>query len=215
MKPIQLLSIVLFFSCLAFFSCETPEEPFKKQELGLEELLEVVVDMPEFQVYNLTRYEAIEALLKKRKAISKKEFRWVADIHAKFPTLDKLQNEASDRVKVQYHDLTTIDVSNGDKDAEMQFDLFLSALRAQYIYEIDDLTEVLLTLHSQDPPEKTWGECMTWCFQYAKTEQNSLFNTCMNIQGGLPEWESSCRQKANSAFRYLLRGCASACPQDE
>lgn len=215
MKPIQILPILLLCSALFFFSCEEANEPFAKQELSLTELLVVVEEMPEFQEYNVASYKALEGILKKRKDISKKEFNWVANIHAKFPTLDKLKNEASEEVLLRYHDLTTIDVKNGDEEMGRQFDTFLTILQEKYIYQIDDLTEVLFTLNSQDPPEKTWGECMTWCFQYAKNEKNSFFNSCMNKQGGLPSWESSCRQEAAFAFRYLLRGCASACPQDE
>lgn len=210
MQSLKTLSLIIIFFSFSFYGCQE-EEPFEKKELNHSELLDIVRVMPEFQLYANNSLEAVDQLIKRRKEISEKEFIWVADIHAKHLTLENLRTDASEKVIERYQDLTTINVLEGDKVANSQFEIFLSAIQEKYIYQINDLTEVLFTLKREGSIEKKWGECMSWCFLWAGTQEQALFNDCINASTA----ELSCRNESSFAFRYFLRGCTSGCPQDE
>ncbi|MEM8889727.1 MAG: hypothetical protein AAGD28_17260 [Bacteroidota bacterium] len=214
MKTLRLLSLALL--SLLFFACEQeilPEKPL----LNKDELLYHVAESDEYQQY-LTEFRIeTQAILKKKREISKKEFELVRSLHQSYPLLEDFRSAADENLYSTYKKLTGIDLLSRNSLVQQKFEVFLQKLKEEIRYEDSDLQDVMFQLESNifGEVEKTALSCTVWCMGSAAQYRQLVYNRCRQPVGGLSEPESFCQEEARFAFTYYLRGCLSGCSQHE
>ena len=214
MKTLPLFSLALL--SLLFFACKQeilPEKPL----LNKDELLVHIAESEEYQAY-LTEFRIeTQAIIQKKREISKKEFELVKSLHQSYPLLEDFRAAADESLYSTYKKLTGIDLLSRNSVSQQKFEIFLSKLKEEIRYKASDLQDVMFQLESNifGEVEKTALGCSVWCMGSAAQYRQMVYYRCMEPVGGLSEPESFCQEEARIAFTYYLRGCLSGCSQHE
>lgn len=214
MKTLRLLSLALL--SLIFFACEQeilPEKPL----LNKDELLVHIAESEEYQEYLTEIRIETQAIIQKKREISKKEFDLVRSLYQSYPLLTDFKAAANEDLYATYKKLTGIDLLEVNTASQEKFEFFLSKLKEEIRYKPADLIDVMFQLESNiyGVTEKTLLSCSSWCIASALQEQQSVYNRCILPANGSSGPESYCRSEARLAFNYYLRGCLSGCEQHE